>query len=156
MTTAKKSNSVDPARSAAAKKAAETRKAKQEAEAAAELEQAQAAAKAAHAKAMEAFNAYDPGEAVLDEDGYEIVPDRSKQEGGTYKFTVNGERYELPSLQYLPLDIAQKLPHMDEAQAMNVILGRYAPGLMSNASADQFMHISKRWTAFSQGLTLGE
>lgn len=152
MTTAKKPNSTNPARSAAAKQAAATRKANLEAAAAAEVD----AAKEAHAKAVEAFQAYDPGVPVLDADGYEIIPDRSKDPGGTYKFVVDGERYELPNLQYLPFSIAQQLPHLDENQAMTMILGRYAPTLLEHAHPDQFMHISKRWMAHSQGMTLGE
>lgn len=149
MTTAKKPNSTNPARSAAAKKAAETRKANTAATAAAEIEAAKAAA-------MEAFTAYEPGAPVLDADGYEIVPDRAKDPGGTYKFVVDGNRYELPNLQYLPFNIAQQLPHMDDNQAMELVLSRYAPGLLDHASPDQFMHISKRWMAHSKGLTLGE
>lgn len=152
MTTAKKPNSANPARTAAAKKAAATRKANLEAQAAAEVD----AAKEAHAKAMEAFQAYEPGAPVLDADGYEIIPDKSKEPGGTYKFVVDGERFELPNLQYLPFSIAKELPHLDENQAMEMILGRYAPALLDHANPDQFMHISKRWMGHSQGMTLGE
>lgn len=145
MTTARKPNSTSPARQAA-KKATADRAAEA---AAAELQ-------AARDEAMRRFAEYEPGPAQLDADGYEIIPDRAQEPGGTYKFRVGGEAFELPNLQYLPMAIAQQLPHLDEAGGMQLVLSRYAPSLLEHAHADQFMHISKRWIEHSKGLTLGE
>ena len=145
MTTAKKTNSTNPA-TAAAKKRADI-----EAEAA-----ARAAQEERIRKAREDFENMVLPAPVLDEDGYEVIPDRSALEGGSYKFKLAGNAYVLPNLQYLPISLAQSLTRGTEAEANAAIFGRYAPGVLEHASADQLMHIIKRWKDHSAGVGLGE
>lgn len=141
MTTARKTNSTSPAKTAAAKAAKTTQEAEAEAERLAMLEQFQ--------------NTVLP-EPVLDEDGYETIPDKAAEPGGSYKFVVAGKRYQLPNLQYLPVNIAQQLPKLGDTDGLNLVLSRYAPDLLEHSTADQLLHISKRWMEHSKGLTLGE
>lgn len=128
--------------------------AKREAAAQAALNKAEQAAAAA--RIQEQFKALVLPEAVLDDDGYEIIPDKSALAGGSYKFKVKGQGFTLPNLQYLPMGIAQQLHTMNEAQAQSVIFGRYCPDLLGMASADELMHVMKRWQDHSKGLGLGE
>lgn len=148
-TTAKRpSKSGNPATAAAA---AAKKRADIEAE-----EAARAAAEEAKRKAQEAFQNLVLPEPELDADGYEIVPDRSKLEGGSYKFKVNGKAYVLPNLQYLPANLGLRLGQLSEGQVYAEIFGRYAPDLLDHASADQLQHILKRWQNYSAGVGLGE
>jgi len=153
MTTTKTgARSGNPATKAAAQKeTAATKKARIEAEARERAEQ-----EAAAAKAREAFENMVLPPLELDADGYEVIPDRSKLEGGAYRFKVGGNAYTLPNLQYLPVALAHKLMTATETEANAAIFGRYAPGLLEDASADQLMHVMKRWREFSAGVGLGE
>lgn len=93
---------------------------------------------------------------VFDEEGYEVIPDKSQGEG-SYRFRVKGQAFVLPKLQYLPLSIAQQLGNLtSEAEAQALIFGRYVPDLMNVASQDELLHVMKRWTDYSKGLSLGE
>lgn len=145
MTTAKKTTTGNPA-SAAAKRRADI-----EAEAA-----ARAAQEERQRAAALAFENLQLPEPVLDADGYEVIPDKSALDGGSYKFKVAGNAYVLPNLQYLPVGMAMTLTQGTESEAQAAIFGRYAPGVFDHASADQLMHIMKRWQKFSQGVGLGE
>lgn len=148
-TTAKRAaRSGNPATRAAGK--AKT-KAEIEAEAA-----ARAAQEEARRKAQEAFENLVLPEPELDADGYEIVPDKSKLEGGSYKFKVDGKAYVLPNLQYLPANLGLKLGQLSEGQVYAEVFGRYAPDLLEHASADQLQHVLKRWQNYSAGVGLGE
>lgn len=151
-TTKRAARSGNPATKASAVKETAAAKAKRiEAEAAqrAEIE-------AAKAKAAEDFRNLKLGAPELDADGFEIVPDRSTLEGQSYKFKVGDQAYVLPNLQYLPVGMAMKLQTGTEQEIQAAIFGRYAPDLLDHASADQLMHIMKRWQEFSQGVGLGE
>lgn len=141
MTTARKSNSTSPTKAAAAKAEAAAQEAEVEAQRLAMVKQ---------------FQEMVLPEPVLDEDGYETVPDKSTEPGGSYKFTVRGNRYQLPNLQYLPVNIAQQLPKLGDQAGLELVLSRYAPDLLEHATADQLLHISKRWMEHSKGMTLGE
>lgn len=124
---------------------------------AAQLEQdaaAKAAAKAAAAAKFEAFALPAP---VFDDEGYEVIPDATAEEGGSYKFKVRGHAFTLPKLQYLPLAVAQQLKDAKtEEEAHAVIFGRYVPELLEYAGQTEIMHVMKRWTDYSKGLGLGE
>jgi len=147
-TTKRAAKSGNPAtRAAAARKT----KAEIEAEAA-----AREAAAEAQRQAREAFEKMVLPEAEFDADGYEVIPDKSKLEGGSYRFKVGDQAYVLPNLQYLPVAIAHKLMNAPEDEANAAIFGRYAPGLLDHASADQLIHVVKRWREFSAGVGLGE
>jgi hypothetical protein len=137
-----------------AKAAAETaasKKARIEAEAA-----ERAAAEERIRKAQEAFQNLKLPEPEFDEDGYEVIPDKSKLEGQSYKFMVGGKKYVIPNLQYLPASIGMRLGKMTEEDVHTAVFGRYAPDLMDHCSADQLQHILKRWQEYSQGVGLGE
>jgi hypothetical protein len=122
--------------------------------------EAEAAARAAHEeqvrKAQAEFQALVLPEPVLDDEGYEVIPDKSKLEGQSYKFKVGGKAYILPNMQYLPASLGMKLGSMTEADANAAIFGRYAPDLLDHASADQLQHVLKRWQEYSKGVGLGE
>jgi len=151
-TTKRAARSGNPATRAAAAAAAKKTKAEVEAEAAARAE-----AEEAQRKAREQFENMVLPAPEFDTDGYEIVPDKSKLEGGTYRFKVDGQAYELPNLQYLPVALAQRMMNASSAgEADAMIFERYAPGLLEHASADQFMHVIKRWKDYSAGVGLGE
>lgn len=135
---------AEATQTAAAKKRAEI-----EAEAKARAEQ-----EAARAKAREDFQNLVLPAPELDEDGYEIIPDKSQLEGQSYKFKVGGNAYTLPNLQYLPVSLA--LGGKTEEETHAAVFGRYAPDLLNHASADQLTHIFKRWTEHSKGVGLGE
>jgi hypothetical protein len=117
---------------------------------------ARAAQEEAQAKARKAFEDMVLPPLELDEDGYEVIPDKSMLEGGSYKFKVGGNAYVLPNLQYLPVSLAHKLMSAPEDEANAAIFGRYAPGLLESASADQLLHVVKRWREYSAGVGLGE
>lgn len=144
-TATRATKSGNPATAAAAKKAAI------EAEAKAREEK-----DAARAKALEEFKTMVLPEPVLDDDGYEVIPDKTTLAGGSYKFKLGGQAFVLPNLQYLPVGLAMKFNTMSEQDAQAAIFGRYIPGVFDVASADQLMHIMKRWTEYSQGVGLGE
>lgn len=152
-----------PARKRAARSGNPAVKAAAQAETAADRRariQAEADARAAKAearrKAQEAFENLVLPEAELDEDGYEIVPDKSKLEGGSYKFKVDGKAYVLPNLQYLPANLGLRFGQMEEGEVYGAVFGRYAPDLLDHASADQLQHVLKRWQQHSAGVGLGE
>jgi hypothetical protein len=130
------SKSGNPATRAAVAKI----QAEQEAEDAARQEAA-----AAHVRAR--FASLELPAPVFDEDGYEVIPDLSNEEGGSYKFKVRGQAFTLPKLQYLPLSVAKKLQEAKtEAEAQSLIFERYVPELLEYAGADELMHVMKRWT----------
>ena len=135
----------------AAKETAAAKRARIEAEAMARATQEEAARKAA-----EEFANLQLPDPELDEDGYEIIPDKSRLEGQSYKFKVGGKAYELPNLQYLPIGLALRFESMSEDDVHAAVFGRYAPDLFDHASADQLRHIMKRWQTYSQGVGLGE
>lgn len=156
---------TSPARKPAARKPAAKRTspataaaAKQEAQAKAEARVvAEAELEAAKAAMIEQFKNLQLPEPEYDADGYEIIPSKADEPGGTYKFTAGGHRFELPNLQYLPLSLAKVLETAEsDADAFQAIIDRYAPDLMEHVDASQIMHISKRWQDHSKGLTLGE
>lgn len=139
--------------SAAAAKAVAAAKKRDEIQAEAE---ARAAQEEARRKAREEFENLVLPEPELDEDGYEVVPDRSKLEGGSYKFKVGGRAYVLPNLQYLPANLGLKLGQLSEGEVYAEVFGKYAPDLLDHASADQLQHVLKRWQNYSAGVGLGE
>lgn len=149
-TTKRAARSGNPATKAQAKAdAAASRKAQIEAD-----EEARRLREEAKLRAQEEFRNLVLPEPELDDDGYEIIPDKSKLEGNTYKFKVGGQPYELPNLQYLPVELALGGKTEDEVNA--AVFGRYAPDLFAYASADQLRHIMKRWQSYSAGVGLGE
>jgi hypothetical protein len=149
-TASRASRSGNPAtKSAAAKATAAKKRADIEAEAA-----ARAAQEERQRKAQEDFKNLVLPAPVLDEDGYEIIPDKSTLEGQSYKFKVAGKAYVLPNLQYLPVNLA--LGGKTEEEVHAAVFGRYAPDLLDYCSADQLTHIFKRWTEYSKGVGLGE
>ena len=152
-TTKRAAKSGNPAVRAAAKPRKTKAEIEAEAAARAAAEEKQAEAQR---QAREAFENMVLPPLELDADGYEIVPDKSTLEGGSYKFKVGGNAYVLPNLQYLPVSIAHKLMHAPEDEANAAIFSRYAPGLLDHASADQLIHVVKRWREFSAGVGLGE
>lgn len=139
------SRSGNPATAAAAKRAEEAR-----------ARQDQEEREAAAAAVREQFASLKLDAPVLDDEGYEIIPDPGGKDGGMYKFRVKGQAFTLPNLQYLPLGIAQQLGSLTEAQAQSLIFGRYCPELLDVASAAELMHVMKRWQDFSKGISLGE
>lgn len=141
----------NPAKSGNPATAAAAKKAKIEAEARDAQEK-----EAAKLKAQEEFRNLILPDAVLDDEGYEIIPDQSALEGGSYKFKVAGVAYTLPNLQYLPVSLAMSFSKMQETDVNAAVFGRYAPGVLDHASADQLRHIIKRWTDHSKGVGLGE
>lgn len=151
-TTKAAARSGNPATKAAATKAAAAKKrADIEAEEAARAAQAEA-----RAKAQEDFRNLVLPAPELDEDGYEIVPDKSKLDGQSYKFKVDGHAYVLPNLQYMPASLGLRFGQLSEGEVYAEVFGRYAPDLLDHASADQLQHILKRWQNYSAGVGLGE
>lgn len=151
-TTKRAARSGNPATKAtAAKETAAAKKARIEAEAA-----ERAAQEARIRKAQEAFKALELPAPEFDADGYEIIPDKSKLEGQSYKFAVGGKRYTIPNLQYLPASLGMRLGNMSQDETVTAVFGRYAPDLLDHCSADQLQHILKRWQEYSQGVGLGE
>jgi hypothetical protein len=149
-TTKRATRSGNPATKAAAvKETAASKRARIEAEARERAEQEERAR-----KAQEEFQALVLPAPELDDDGYEIIPDRSQLEGQSYKFKVGGKAYVLPNLQYLPVNLA--LGGKTEEEVHAAVFGRYAPDLLDHCSADQMKHIFKRWMDYSKGVGLGE
>ena len=142
----KSARSGNPAVKAAAAKAVDL-----------EEQEAQAAREAQGARIREEFANLELPAPVFDEDGYEIIPDRSAEEGGSYKFKVKGQPFILPKIQYLPLAVAQQMKDAQtDTEAQLVIFQRYAPDLLAYAGSDELLHVMKRWTEYSKGLGLGE
>lgn len=120
-------------------------------------------AEAARLKALEAMADVDLGAAQLDEEGYEIIPaSKGETDEGSYKFKVDGQKYRLPNLQYIDIDLALSLQDLDEFSAFKTIFNRYAPKLVKRVDSDQLLHIGKRWMEHSEfvgensGVSLGE
>lgn len=108
-------------------------------------------AEQARLDALEALKDVNLGAPELDEEGYEVIPESvGKTAAGAYRFKVDGKKYELPNLQYIDIDLALGLQHMDEMAAFRAIFNRYTPKLMSKIDGTQLQHIGKRWMEHSE------
>lgn len=87
-----------------------------------------------------------------DDDGYDVIPtSRRNTAEGSYRFKVDGKKYQLPLLQYLDMDVALELTRgnnggpLSDEQGMRMLFEKYAPKLLAELDPEQLVAVAARW-----------